>query len=66
VHYPLPLHLHPAFALPTQPRGSLRRSEAASNEIVSIPLWPHMSDAEVGYVADQIRQFGRDPELPTA
>jgi dTDP-4-amino-4,6-dideoxygalactose transaminase len=57
IHYPLPLHLHPAFQISAMRRGDLPHAEKACKEIVSLPLWPQMSDDMIGRVADGIRAF---------
>lgn len=53
VHYPVPLHKHPAFAQ----KGSLPHAEKAVKEIVSLPLWPYMKESVARRVAAQIRRF---------
>ena len=53
VHYPVPLHRHPAFAQ----KGSLPHAELAVTEIVSLPLWPYMKESAARRVAAKIRRF---------
>jgi dTDP-4-amino-4,6-dideoxygalactose transaminase len=55
IHYPVPLHLQPAFAEFAQ--GAFPHAERACREILSLPLWPHMPDSAVLAVAARIRQF---------
>jgi dTDP-4-amino-4,6-dideoxygalactose transaminase len=57
VHYPVPLHLHPAFAAARQKKGSLPHAERACREILSLPLWPGLSSADALRVAESIRGF---------
>ncbi len=57
VHYPVPLHLHPAFAHAKQRKGSLPHAEKACREILSLPLWPGLTDDDVLRVAESIRGF---------
>ncbi len=57
VHYPVPLHLQPAFAGCGLKRGMLPHAERACREILSLPLWPHMPEASVLEVAEYIRRF---------
>jgi dTDP-3-amino-3,4,6-trideoxy-alpha-D-glucose transaminase len=59
VHYPVPLHLHPAFADCGLRRGDLPRAEEACRKILSLPLWPGMSKQTVAEIAGRIRQFYR-------
>ena len=51
VHYPVPLHLHPAFADARQRRGKLPNAERAAKEILSLPLYPSMTLNQVEEVA---------------
>jgi len=59
VHYPIPLHLQPAFAVAGMKRGDLPVAERACREIVSLPLWPYMPDSAVAEVAERVREFYR-------
>lgn len=53
IHYPVPLHLQPAFRNGWQ-RGDFPVAERACREIVSLPLWPHMPESAVEEVAGRI------------
>ncbi len=53
VHYPVPLHQHPAFAQ----KGSLPHAELAVTQIVSLPLWPYLKESAARRVAAEIRRF---------
>ncbi len=57
LHYPVPLHLHPAFAAARQKRGSLPHAERACREILSLPLWPGLRQTEALRVAESIRSY---------
>lgn len=57
VHYPIPLHLHPAFREFGPKRGQLPVVERACPEIVSLPLWHGMKRAMVEETAARVRQF---------
>lgn len=54
IHYPVPIHRHPAYAgrLPTS--GPLPQTDAASREILSLPMYPQLRDDEVITVARHI------------
>jgi dTDP-4-amino-4,6-dideoxygalactose transaminase len=58
IHYPLPVHLHPAYQgrVPTGP-GGLCRSEQAAREILSLPIYPQLSEDAVERVIAEIRRF---------
>ena len=59
VHYPVPLHLHPAFADCGLRRGDLPVAEKACREIVSLPVWPYMPESMAVEVAERIAEFSR-------
>ncbi len=58
IHYPLPVHLHPAYQgrVATGPSG-LGHSERATREILSLPIYPQLADAAIDRVIAEIRRF---------
>jgi len=56
IHYPIPLHLQPAFAPLGGKAGDLPVAEQAAREIFSLPIYPEMSDAQVGAVTTALRE----------
>lgn len=56
IHYPIPLHLQPAFAPWSEGPGSLPVTEAASRRILSLPMFPEMEDHEVDRVVTALGQ----------
>src|SRR4051794_35905915 len=61
IHYPVPVHLHPAYRdrVPVGPTG-LRNSERVTGEILSLPIYPQLSDAAVDRVIAEIQKFFRN------
>jgi dTDP-4-amino-4,6-dideoxygalactose transaminase len=51
VHYPVPLHLQPAYAGLGLGRGSFPRAERAADSILSLPMYPELADEQVRSVA---------------
>lgn len=47
VHYPVPLHLQPAFAALGQAGGSFPVAEAAAQRVMSLPMHPYLSEEEL-------------------
>jgi dTDP-4-amino-4,6-dideoxygalactose transaminase len=56
IHYPIPLHLQPAFASLGGKPGDLPVAEQAAREIFSLPIYPEMTDAQVGAVVAALRE----------
>jgi dTDP-4-amino-4,6-dideoxygalactose transaminase len=56
VHYPIPLHLQPALADFGGRKGDFPVAERAAGEILSIPLFPEMTDAQAEAVIRAIRE----------
>ncbi len=52
VHYPVPCHRQPPFA--PFARGPLPVAETAASEILSLPMFPHMTDEHLQAVADTL------------
>jgi dTDP-4-amino-4,6-dideoxygalactose transaminase len=59
VHYPLPLHLQEAYRDPRYGEGSFPIAETIAREVLSLPIFPGMTTAQVEYVSAAIM---RQPE----
>jgi dTDP-4-amino-4,6-dideoxygalactose transaminase len=57
IHYPIPLHLQPAYSDPRWPEGSLPQAEAAAREVLSLPMYPELNEESVRKVAEQVGAF---------
>jgi dTDP-4-amino-4,6-dideoxygalactose transaminase len=57
VHYPLPVHLQPAFAELGDRAGEFPVAEAAAREVLALPLYPELSDEQVITVCDAVRAW---------
>lgn len=55
IHYPIPLHLQPAYAHLGLRRGAFPVSEAAAERVLSLPMYAEMSNAMVEHVAVALR-----------
>jgi dTDP-4-amino-4,6-dideoxygalactose transaminase len=60
IHYPLPLHLQPAFLKLGYHPGDLPVAERIGREELSLPIGPFMSDAQVERVCEVVREFHHD------
>ena len=56
VQYPHPLHLTAAFADLGHQEGDLPVCEQACKEIISLPMFPDLTDEQVEHVIDKVRQ----------
>jgi dTDP-4-amino-4,6-dideoxygalactose transaminase len=56
VHYPVPVHLQPAFRDYGYAPGDFPVTEAAAARILSLPLYPHITPEQQSMVADGLRQ----------
>ena len=54
VHYPLPIHLMPAYADPRYKAGDFPVAEACARRVLSLPLYPQMPKYQVERVVDKI------------
>jgi dTDP-4-amino-4,6-dideoxygalactose transaminase len=57
VHYPVPVHLQPAYRQRVKVGGQLTRTERLAQEILSLPLYPGLTEVERMYVIKVIRDF---------
>ncbi len=62
IHYPIPLHLQPVFAPLGGKPGDLPVVEKAARELLSLPLYPELTDVQVGAVTGAVREVL--PSLP--
>jgi dTDP-4-amino-4,6-dideoxygalactose transaminase len=54
VHYPIPLHLQPAFASLGGKPGDFPVAERAADEILSLPFYPELADEKARAVATAV------------
>jgi dTDP-4-amino-4,6-dideoxygalactose transaminase len=57
VYYPVGLHLQPCFAALGYRPGSLPETERAMAEVVSLPVYPELSDLQLERVVEVVRGF---------
>ncbi len=57
IYYPLSLHLQPCFAHLGYQAGTLPHSEAASREVISLPVFPELTEAQQQTVIDTVLGF---------
>ncbi len=57
VHYPVPIHLQPAYSDLGYPVGSLPNTELASREVLSLPLYPELTEEKVNLICQAVIEF---------
>jgi dTDP-4-amino-4,6-dideoxygalactose transaminase len=57
IHYPIPLHLQKAYTALNYHQRDFPVAEKAAAEIVSLPMFPHMTAAQQAMVVDEILSF---------
>jgi dTDP-4-amino-4,6-dideoxygalactose transaminase len=57
VYYPLPLHLQPCFAYLGYKAGSCPESERAAAEVLSLPIYPELTQSQLDEVIEHVRAF---------
>jgi len=57
IYYPLPLHLQKCFKYLGYKKGDMPASEKASEEVLSLPIFPELKIDEIDYVCNSIKEF---------
>jgi len=58
IHYPVPPHLSPAYAGPAWPAGRYPIAERLADEVLSLPIGPHLQAEQVETVISAVRAAG--------
>jgi dTDP-4-amino-4,6-dideoxygalactose transaminase len=56
IHYPIPVHLQPAYANLGYEQGSFPEAEAAAKQVLSLPLYPELSLQAVSQVGEAVKK----------
>jgi dTDP-4-amino-4,6-dideoxygalactose transaminase len=57
IHYPVPLHLQRAYVSLNYGAGDFPVTESAAAEIVSLPMYPQLTTAQLEKVAVEVMDF---------
>ena len=59
-HYPIPLHLQPAFNFLGYGKGDFPNAEKLSQQSLTLPNYPEMTDAQVDFVCEKLLEVLKD------
>lgn len=59
VHYPIPIHMQEAYSDLGYKIGAFPITETVANEIVSLPMYPELSEEQIKYTSSMIAEFYR-------
>jgi dTDP-4-amino-4,6-dideoxygalactose transaminase len=57
IHYPLGLHLQEAYEDLGYKAGDFPNVDQAASKVISLPMFPELTDEEVDYICDAIKEF---------
>jgi dTDP-4-amino-4,6-dideoxygalactose transaminase len=57
IHYPIPLHLQPAFHHLGHEKGDFPVAEKIAREVLSLPIFPEMTEQQFDYVCRSVTDF---------
>ncbi len=60
IHYPIPIHLQPAYRDLGYEKGSFPVTEEYAEQIISLPMYAELTPGSIEYVAEAIRDFGKE------
>ena len=61
IHYPIPVHLQEACSHLGYQRGDFPVTEAAATRILSLPMYPELTTAQIEYVAEALSHVAAQP-----
>jgi len=56
IHYPIPIHLQEAYRDAGYTKGDFPVAEKVTDEILSLPMFPHITREQVKYVAECLKE----------
>lgn len=59
IHYPIPVHLQPCYQFLGVSRGSLPVTEKCVDQLLSLPMFPELTEDQVDFICDEVLAFYR-------
>lgn len=59
IHYPLPIHLQKAYRFRGGKKGDFPLSERYAQQLLSLPMYPQLTEENILYIANAINEFQR-------
>ncbi len=59
IHYPIPIHLQPAYADMRLGRGSFERTERSADRLLSLPMYAELSEVQIDAVVGALASCSR-------
>ncbi len=57
IHYPVPIHLQPAYTELGYARGSFPHTETYAEKIISLPMFSELTDDQIEFVCNELANF---------
>jgi dTDP-4-amino-4,6-dideoxygalactose transaminase len=57
IHYPLPVHLHPAYKERASHSKDMSVTESIVNKVISLPIYPELSNSESNLIVNALGEF---------
>jgi dTDP-4-amino-4,6-dideoxygalactose transaminase len=57
LHYPIPLHVQPCFSSLGYKKGDFPVSEELAERGLSLPIFPELTDTQIEYVSEKVKEF---------
>jgi dTDP-4-amino-4,6-dideoxygalactose transaminase len=57
IHYPVPVHMQPAYAAHGHKEGDFPVAESQSRRVLSLPMFAELNEQQIKYVADAVADF---------
>jgi dTDP-4-amino-4,6-dideoxygalactose transaminase len=57
VHYPIPVHLQPAYKFLNYKKGDFPITERCVEQLLSLPLYPELTESQIDFICDHVVNF---------